>query len=257
MEPVAVYTINRMPSSSEMDFSRRMRISTAFDYFQDIAGLHADNLGAGIGTLLRDYNIAWILMRVRIEVNRMAGLDEPLLVDSWPQPPNTLYDRDYVIRTEDGEVLVNAISTWVVMELTTHELAKGRVFDYTYPIEPTARAIDHKLRQLKAPEPPVKVMEHSVSYSDLDYNRHVNNARYVNLIMDSYGMDHHEAYEVAAIEVNYINEIGMGDSLVISRASYPKADDGAADGLKDYIELTSAGDGRTAVKAAIEFRKRK
>jgi acyl-ACP thioesterase len=265
-----------------------MRVSTAFDYFQDIAGLHADNLGAGIDHIKEEYGVAWILMRVRIEIDRYAHLEEPLIIETWPQPPKTLYDRDYLIRAEsDGKILARSVSTWVLMDLAAHDIRKGKVFDYAYPIQETERAIDVKLRQLKAPGPLERIAEHPVRYSDIDYNLHVNNARYIDLILDNYSLAFHQEYEIGAIEVNYINEIRPDETLLISKAAYPAEDQAgntaaedpngntaaedpngnialkcangsvAASGPKEYIELSSAEDKRIAIKAAIEFRKRK
>jgi acyl-ACP thioesterase len=246
--------MKRTPSSSSVDISKSLCVSAAFDYFQDIAGLHADNLGAGIDHIKEAYGISWIVMRVRLEVNRMPHLEEPVIVESWPQPPKVRYDRDYRIRTEkDGEILANAASSWILMNLTTHEITKGKVFDYTYDIRETERAVVGKLRQLKAPGPLVTVAERPIRYSDVDYNLHVNNARYIDFIMDCYPLAFHQEHEVGAIEVNYVNEARPDETLVIGKAAYP---DGAPS-PHDYFELSSAGDGRTAIKAAIEFRKRK
>jgi acyl-ACP thioesterase len=237
-----------------VDILKSLRVSPAFDYFQDVAGLHADNLGAGIDHIREAHDIAWIVMRVRLEVNRMPHLEEPVIVESWPQPPKIRYDRDYRIRAEkDGEILANAASSWILMNLTTHEITKGKVFDYTYDIQETERAEDGKLRQLKAPGPLATVAERPIRYSDVDYNLHVNNARYMDFIMDCYPLEFHQEHEVGAIEVNYVNEISTDETLVIGKAAY--ADDAPAP--HDYFELSSAGDGRTAIKVAIEFRKRK
>jgi acyl-ACP thioesterase len=231
-----------------------MRISAAFNCFQDVAGLHADNLGAGIDFIKEEYGVAWIVMRVRLEIDRMARLEEPLIIETWPQPPRTLYDRDYLIKAEkDGAVLARAVSTWILMDLTTHEITKGHVFDYAYDVGESERAISRKLRQLKAPAAPEPIAERPVRYSDIDYNLHVNNAQYIDFMMDCYPLSFHQEHEVGAIEVNYINEIRPEETLLVSRAAYP---DGDAP-RHDYFELSSAGDGRTAVKAAIEFRKRK
>jgi acyl-ACP thioesterase len=251
--------MKRTPSSSSVDIAKAMRISAAFNYFQDVAGLHADNLGAGIDTIKEKYGVAWIVMRVRLEIDRMAHLEEPLIIESWPQPPNTLYDRDYRIKAErSGETLARAVSTWILMDLTTHDITKGHVFDYACDIRVSERAIDRKLRQLKAPAPPAPVAERPVRYSDIDYNLHVNNAQYIDFIMDCYPLDFHQKYEVGAIEVNYINEISPDETLLIAKAAYPNpAATGADAPPHDYFELSSAADGRTAVKAAIEFRKRK
>jgi hypothetical protein len=51
-----------MPSSSAVDIAKSLRVSEAFNYFQDIAGLHADNLGAGIDHIKEAYDVAWIII---------------------------------------------------------------------------------------------------------------------------------------------------------------------------------------------------
>jgi acyl-ACP thioesterase len=244
--------MRRTPSSSSVDVAKALRVSAAFDYFQDIAGLHADNLGAGIDYLKEAHGVAWVIMRMRLEIDRLAHLEEPLVIESWPQPPKVRYDRDYVIKAErGGEVLARAVSTWILMDLESHDITKGRVFDYTFDIEETERALDCRLRQLKAPGELTGVAERVVRYSDVDYNLHVNNVRYIDFIMDCYSLDFHRAHEVCAVEVNYINEIRPDETLVISKAAYP-----GGGALCDYFELSSAADGRTAVKATVEFRER-
>jgi acyl-ACP thioesterase len=237
-----------------VDVAKSLRVSEAFNYFQDIAGLHAYNLGAGIDHIKETYGIVWILMRLRLEVNRMPRLEEPVVIETWPQPPQVRYDRDYVIKAgQDGELLVRAISSWILMDIETHDIVKGKVFEYACDIGESERAIDRLLRQLKAPGPLSRLDERPVRYSDIDYNLHVNNARYIDLIMDYYPLDFHLEYEVGAIEVNYINEIRPDETLVVSKTAYP---DAGGDPV-DYVELSSAGDGRPAIKAAIAFRKRK
>jgi hypothetical protein len=75
----------------------------------------------------------------------------------------------------------------------------------------------------------------------------------MDFIMDCYPLEFHQEHEVGAIEVNYVNEISTDETLVIGKAAYA---DGAP-APHDYFELSSSGDGRTAIKVAIEFRKRK
>jgi acyl-ACP thioesterase len=258
-----------MPASSAVDITKSLRVSEAFNYCQEIAGLHADNLGAGIDRIKEAFDVAWIVMRMRLEVNRPAHLEEPLVIETLPQPPKIRYDRDYLIKAErDGEILARANSSWILMNLTTHDITKGKVFDYACDIRETPRAIDCRLRQLKAPGPLAQVAERVVTYTDIDYNLHVNNARYIDFIMDCYPIEFHQQYEVGAIEVNYISEIRPGETLAISKAAYPdvantvnttdeRGVEHAGDVPTEYVELSSATDGRTALKAAIEFRKRK
>ena len=55
-----------------------------------------------------------------------------------------------------------------------------------------------------------------VKYSDLDINMHVNNARYLNWITDSYPMEFLRRNYPVEIEVNYLSETTPGDEYYVS-----------------------------------------
>ena len=57
--------------------------------------------------------------------------------------------------------------------------------------------------------------EFEVRYSDIDVNAHVNNARYLGWLLDSYPPEHHRKAELASCEVNYLGEAGCGDRVLL------------------------------------------
>jgi acyl-ACP thioesterase len=52
-------------------------------------------------------------------------------------------------------------------------------------------------------------------YSDIDVNEHVNSARYIAWIVDSYPLEHHQHHELKLIELNYLGETRGGSAISI------------------------------------------
>ncbi|MDR0817018.1 MAG: hypothetical protein LBN35_00095 [Clostridiales Family XIII bacterium] len=271
MKPVAKYFVETKLESSHVDFRRELRMIQAFMWFQDIAAAHADNLGAGVTKLVTERNVAWVIMRMRVEVDRMPLLDEEITIGTWPQATGPLYERDYdiVSRAKDGESLIRAASVWIIMDLETRDIVKNFLVDY-HEIDPLRdRALGIKLRQLKAPDGLTPVSEKRISYSDLDYNGHINNTKYLDYIYDCFDISYHEKYRVSAVEIDYINEGHHGETIIMYMtdmtakpaaanvpASLREGEGGLADAPVKYIEGRSSMDDRTVFKAKIEFTRR-
>ena len=66
--------------------------------------------------------------------------------------------------------------------------------------------------RLKAIEAEV-VKEHRVAYSDIDFNRHMNTMRYIDLIFDSMPIEVPEKLEAWRMDVNFMREALYGDHL--------------------------------------------
>jgi len=244
-DPIPLYTIQRSITDTDVDFARRQKLSSMFGMFQDIAAFHAANLGASVTRLHDDLNVAWILMRIRAEVDRYPMLRQDVTVETWPQAPRAMYERDYVIRDENGEALVRAGSVWIIMDLNTREIRRDRLFDYFGIDLKKDRALEKGVARLKPVDGASLVRETEIKYSDVDYNGHLNNAKYVDYITDSYTFEEHRAREIKAIEVHYINEVRPGGGVKI----YRKTLDGGA----DYIDGVNSVDGAQAFNALVEW----
>ena len=58
-----------------------------------------------------------------------------------------------------------------------------------------------------------KLIEKKVSYSDLDLNNHVNNAKYIEWILDSYPLEKMKTYNINSVELNYMSEALFGEKV--------------------------------------------
>ena len=252
MNPTPTYTIERIVTDTEADFARRQKLSSMFGYFQDIAAFHSAELNASVQRLHTELNVAWILLKVRVEVDEYPVLAEELYVDTWPQAPRALYERDYTIRRRSGETLVRAASTWVIMNLETREIKRDRFLDYLNIEINTDRAVEKgvgRQRRIEGAEP---VYEKRINYSDVDYNGHVNNARYIDFIMDAIPFEQHKEKEIRAIEVYYVNELSPDSELILARSQMERDTD-SPDGLdKLYIEGVRKSDDSVVFYAVVE-----
>ena len=243
--PIPTYTIERKITDSDSDFLRRQRLSSMFSMFQDIAAFHAANLGASVEWLYEENNLAWIVMRVRVEIDQYPTLAQDVYVDTWPQKPRALYDRDYKIRDMDGNVLVRAASVWIIMDLGTRDIKRDKFLDYFNIELNEERALEKAIGRLKPIEGTDLVYEKEVKFTDVDYNTHTNNAKYIDWIMDMYSIENHRARTIKAIEVHYVNETSPGD---IVQLRLKKIDD-----QTDYIECIRKADDALVINAMVEW----
>ena len=65
-------------------------MSAAFNYFQEIAGLHSSNLGIGFNTIEKEKGVAWVLIRMRVDMIRYPVWDEEVILETWPQLPKSI-----------------------------------------------------------------------------------------------------------------------------------------------------------------------
>lgn len=164
---------------SEMGVHGRMKIVSVVNRFQDAAGEHADVLGLGVRDLLEKGH-TWVLHRYRLTFRRLPGCGEQVQVRTWYRPERNLYSlRNFVMESKSGEELVLAESSWVVLNLR-----KGRPVRLDSVMPPSYernRSFDLEAEFPDIPrlEGSQREMSFSVRLHDLDVNRHVNNARYM------------------------------------------------------------------------------
>ena len=247
----AVYRNTYTIGYSDVDFLKCLKCSKLFEYFQDTASEDVKRLGAGVDTLAEKYSAAWILTRIRVEFARTPELNESITVATWPHPPGKLeFERDFLVCGRDGDAIIRAASTWVLIDTKTRELKRSDYIRMEYPDFIAEHALDSQPGKLRPSGKPEPVYRKVVGYSDVDFNGHINNSRYIDYIMDCFPVESHRQYMLKAIEVNYIKEAFPGDTLLLCR-EIPDDGDGTV-----YIEGVNEEDGKPCFKARIWVRPR-
>jgi len=213
----AIYRKKHTVHISDVDFSRKLKLSTMFVYFQDMATEHAEKLGVGRDVLLKD-NLIWVLASVRADIERYPVWNENIFVETWPlQPDKINFERDFLVYDENNDIIARAVTNWVIIDMNSRRLKRSKVINSEFPEAGRERSIDCSLGRINASGSMSEVYRKTVGYSDIDMNEHLNNSKYLDYIMDCFTIENHKNYFTKSIEVNYIHEALPGDTIILSK----------------------------------------
>lgn len=222
MEGTPLYCQTYHVGLNDVDFTRKLKLSALFNYFQDIANLAAENLGVGMTRVEQEFGVAWILVRIRVDMIRQPDWDEEITIDTWPQVPGKVdFERDYLVKDREGLAVARAVSQWVIMDIKQRRLRRTNLIPLSLSSIPQERAIDCQLGKLRVPEQLEMAYKRVIGYSDIDVNGHLNNCKYVDFILDCFPLASHQQQRVTSIEVNFINEVLPGDTIALRREIVP------------------------------------
>ncbi len=195
---------------AEVGPTGKARLSAVADWFQEAAGLNADELGFGDEMLFR-HGITWILTKMIFYIKKMPSVGQELQVRTWPSRMEHLAHRGYELLDEEGTPIICATGAWAVMDLQTRKIIPmPQSILSVYPKQtithvPFASTVTPRLRNPDSHESPILVR-----HDDLDMNGHVNNARYLGWLLEPVVPDN-EA--LSMLEVSFRAECFPGDAL--------------------------------------------
>jgi acyl-ACP thioesterase len=195
----------------DIDRSDRLTLAAAFAYFQEAAICHAENLGVGREAMARTGQ-GWILSRMSVLVERRPRWGETVTVRSWPRGWDRLFAvRDYDIRDAADRPVVRGRSNWLVLDLEKRRPLRPQAVMGSLPLNEGRDALPGGAGALNSREGLVKAAERRALYSDIDYNGHVNNARYIQWIQDLSAPEILDRADRMRLDINYLSEIKPGE----------------------------------------------
>jgi acyl-ACP thioesterase len=158
--------------------------------------------------VLTRYGLFWVLMRARAELNRGPAEGEKIEVETTASAEKgKIFNRSFLFRGEKGEQIGAASTVWLLLNLTTRTigrlpddsgLAHYVAADFTWP---TAAP-----KAIRGDWPVTETRFRRVQYSDLDMNRHMNNARYMEWVTDLLGFPRMKSTFLQEFQINYLKE---------------------------------------------------
>ena len=123
------------------DFDRygRLKPSAVLSLFQEAATVQAGVMDIGHDAMERR-GVFWAVIRTYYEVIQQPQLYTSVQVRTWPHSPSRFsFQRDYIVTSLDGEMLLRGTSEWVLMSLETRSFVN---LDSVY--EPPDYLLDEK-----------------------------------------------------------------------------------------------------------------
>lgn len=209
----------------DTDASWLLKPASFMNLAQEAAGRHAVYLGFGYDDLIVS-NTAWILSRVHVEFIDTPKWREDITLTTWHKGLNRLFFlRDFVLTDAQGKERVKATTSWLVLNLETRRLVRDPklIEEGTVCTENAIETPADKVQMPKEVEPEF-VMEHKVSYSDIDTNGHANNAMYMHWAMDAVDYDIASTRPVKEFTINFNHETKAGEVVKLYKAVVEKED---------------------------------
>ncbi len=232
--------------SYDVDRNNKLKISSLFNYMQDIAGYHAEELNFGYGAL-KEKNLFWVLSRVLIKLKRAPIWNESLRIVTFPKGINKLFAvRDFIYYIGDEQIGAST-SYWLLLNSQTLRPQRIESLNLQIIFDNKEHGLDASLEKLKYEGLLSVPLERNVYYNDIDVNNHVNNARYVEFIEDYFSAELMSGKTISNIQVNYLSEAKINDVLTI-QSGYSE------DGRSRFVDISNKNGSAKNIEAIVEFK---
>lgn len=216
-----MYTVDGRVTFSQSRGDGNMSLPSMMYFMQDSVNLHCRDIGRGL-EYLDEKRRLWAIIGWNMKINRRPAAGEEIIAGTYSSSlKSMLATRVFIIQTPDGEVLAEANSLWIYMDMDTRKPARITEEDVEgfERGEPLAD-LDKPKHKLDMPDVPfadmgqVPILRHF-----LDVNGHLNNISYIFLAMEYLPKE----YEIKKLTAVYKKETYMGD---IVNAHMAQTDEG-------------------------------
>ena len=215
----------------DTDAMRELRPSALLAYMQECAN-HQFRTHARTLDEMRDRDgVGFILSRLCVDVlSPIHAYDKIEVRTATCEGHGLCFPRRFeVLRA--GEVVARAMSQWAMVNVKDRTLIRAADAPLSFGDE-CEIAVDMPMRfRIPREIEMCEVGERRIVYSDLDYNLHMNNTKYPDMLCDF--LPDGNAVRVRGMSLSYCHEAALGDTLLVQRGT---------DGAGNFYFRTKKGD---------------
>ena len=200
----------------DTDASWRLKPVSFMNYAQEMANRHANILGFGYDDLITS-KTAWVLARMNIRFRNLPLWRDNVTLTTWHKGLSRLFFiRDFQMKDEKDNICVEATTSWIVLNLETRRFVRDPKL-----MDEGTTCHDHAIEQpadkvlIPKDVEAEYVMDHVVSYSDVDMLGHTNNAMYMHWAMDAVAYEITSQKPLKEVTINFNREARAGDTVSI------------------------------------------
>lgn len=241
MATISSYPFTIQPEN--VDFTLRASVASIISYMLNVAGTDAHRKGFGVEAL-QGHSFTWVLSRLAVDINTQPRQYSNIEIDTWVNEFNRLSStRNFKMRIGE-DVIAAGVSQWCMLNMETRQAVDMTqlkdIYERAMVAEPSPITAPARLRDIESQAS----VSRPVVYSDIDFNRHVNTLRYIDLIFDSLPIELIEKNNGMRLDINFIAEALYGEVLTIGWTS---------EGNVWQFEISSDS-GKKLCRAKMEFK---
>ncbi len=225
----------------DTDANRCIRPSKILEYMQITANLQCETSGLSLDGMRDERGLAFILGALSMNIYKPLHAYEDIEVRTWCKEAKSYIFLRYFEIIRGGEKIAEATSTWVLLDINTKSMVRANNCDFFqgrfYYDEPVDSALLLPKAKFDKDAELKEVGKRRIMYSDIDYNMHMNNTHYPDMICDYIDeMTGDIPYYVSGMSLSYIKESHLGATLTVTRGEMSE------DGRINVRTLNEAGE---------------
>jgi acyl-ACP thioesterase len=198
-----------------VDPGKKLSIPSLFGLMVEIAHHDAGRRGWGYSEMIRR-NQAWVFLRALIKVTRLPKWGEKITIRTWPKTMEGISaTRDIQFIDDQGDVVVAATTVWSIIDLDTRKPVRLNGVEYNSGKLAQIHAVEEKPRKIQMTDNLQVSNRFAVTFNHSDMNLHVNNARYIDWILNEMPENILENMSCQSIEVNFSSELMVGNQAEV------------------------------------------
>lgn len=234
----------RLVESYDVDLTGRLRPHVLFPYLLNSAWNHAAKSTYSYAEL-STRNLMWVLIRFQMLLRGQPKWHDQLTIETWGKRIERLYAlRDFRVSGPSGEVMVSATSSWLILDKDSGRPQRFDTKADGFPWQPQKEEMETVFEKVGEVAYGKQVGSFRVQYSDIDVNRHVGSAKYLQWFVDSHAPELLEYSVPQSIELSYLSEAVLNDEVLVL------SDQGKED---EHSSLRRANDNKELCRALIKW----
>lgn len=202
-------------SAAEVNAQGELSLPLLTQKIIDVATGHANSLGIG-NPSMASLGCGWVLSRLAVEMEEYPQVNQTYSITTWVETWNRRFSvRNFTVNDASGNVIGHATSVWMVLNYRTREnaglshlsLAPDMISGAAVPI---ARPGRHAVTEAAQTD-----RTYTFRYCDLDFYRHVNTVRYIDLLLNTFTLECMDTHRVSRLDIAFMHEGHYGQTVRI------------------------------------------
>src|SRR5208337_4466622 len=236
----------RVVESYDVDLSGRLRPHVLLSFLLNSAWNHAASSTYSYAELTTR-NLMWVLIRFQMLLHSQPKWHDQLTIETWGKRIERLYAlRDFRVGGPSGKILVSATSSWLILDKDSGRPQRFDTKADGFPWQPDKEEMETVLEKVIEVSEGKQVASFRVQYSDIDVNRHVGSAKYLQWFVDSHSLEMLERTVPQSIELSYLSEAVLNDEVFVFSDQEKES---------EHCSLHRANDNKELCRALIKWRR--
>lgn len=201
---------------SDINRENKATNKAILSYLEDVGGKHSDFAGYGIMDIPQTH-LSWILIEWKLQVIRRPNYAEKILARTWSKEGLKYYAyRDFEVVDEQGNIIVKAISRWVLVNIETGKMERitDEILSKYQPESNKCVFEDETFDKIKELDNYERESKYTVKRGDIDVNHHMHNINYLDLANEALPDEVYDnEKEFNNFKISYKKEIKLGETV--------------------------------------------